>query len=50
MTNRHTKMTEPLQLTLLHLVVSRPGIYLGEIQQEMKSQYGLDVFLLSVPA
>ena len=47
-TNRPTKMTASIQLVLLHLVMSRPGIYLWEIREELKSQYGLDVSISTI--
>ncbi len=41
--NRPTKLTKPVQLTILHLVLEKPGIYLWEIQQELQWLYALDI-------
>lgn len=37
------KLTPPIELTILHLVLSRPGIYLHEIQTELLQLMGADV-------
>ena len=37
------KLSKSVQLTILHFVLDRPGIYLWEIQQELKFVYNLDV-------
>lgn len=40
---RPSKLSTPIQLTLLHLVLEKPGIYLWEIKQELKLLFDLDV-------
>ncbi len=46
--NTTVKLTKPVQLTILHLVLQKPGIYLWEIQQELRLMYGLDISPSSV--
>ena len=41
--NRPVKLTKPVQLTVLTLALEKPGIYLWEIQQELRWLYGLDI-------
>ena len=47
--NRHQlqKLTKAVQLTVLHLILQRPCIYLWELQQEIYSMFGLEI---SVPS
>ena len=42
------KLSKPVQLTVLHLVLGRPGIYLWEIQQELMWLFGVDVSVASL--
>ena len=42
------KMTRPVQLTVLRLVLDKPGIYLREIQQELVWMFGLSISLSSL--
>ena len=42
------KLTKPVQLTVLHLVLQRPSIYLWELQQELYSMFGLEVSVASL--
>lgn len=42
-TNRPCKLTKPVQLTILHLVLEKPSMYLWEIQQELQWLYALDI-------
>ena len=37
------KLTAPLELTIIHLVLSRPGIYLREIQEELCETMGAEI-------
>ena len=37
------KLTKPVQFTVLHLILQKPGIYLWEIQQELAWLFGLDI-------
>ena len=37
------KLTKPVQLAVLHLVLSKPRDYLWETQQELKWMFALDV-------
>ena len=37
------KVTAPLELTIIHLVLSRPGIYLREIQVELREAMGAEI-------
>ena len=37
------KLSKSVQLAVLHFVLDRPGIYLWEIQQELKFMFNLDV-------
>ena len=37
------KLTVPLELTVIHLVLSRPGIYLREIQVELREAMGAEI-------
>ena len=39
----HRKLTPPVQLLILHLVIKRPGIYLREIQEELVNTLHVDV-------
>lgn len=39
--NRPVKLTKSVQLTILHLVLDKPGIYLREIQQELQWMFAL---------
>ena len=47
--NRHQlqKLTKAVQLTVLHLILQQPCIYLWELQQEIYSMFGLEI---SVPS
>ena len=38
------KLSYPVQLFILHLVIKRPGIYLYEIQNELSDLLGIEVF------
>lgn len=40
---QHRKLTKPVELVILHLVLSTPGIYLREIQKEIFEILGADV-------
>ncbi len=42
------KMTRPVQLTVLMLVLDKPGIYLWEIQYELSWMFGLSISLSSL--
>lgn len=42
---RPVKLTKSVQLTILHLVLDKPGIYLWEIQQEIQWMFALDISL-----
>ena len=42
------KLTRPVELTILHVVLSRPGIYLREIKSELLELAGVDVSLTSI--
>ena len=44
----HTKLTKPVQLTVLHLVLGNPGIYLWEIQQQILWMFDLDISPASI--
>ena len=37
------KLTDPIKLTVLNLVLQKPSIYLSEIQYELLWQFGIDV-------
>ena len=39
---------KPVELTILHVVLSRPGIYLREIKSELLELAGVDVSLTSI--
>ncbi len=41
-------MTRPVQLTVLMLVLDKPGIYLWEIQYELSWMFGLSISLSSL--
>ena len=41
--NGSMKLSKPVKLTILHLVLERPGLYLWEIKQELKLLFNLDV-------
>ena len=43
-----SKLTEPIQLILLHLVLNRPGIYLHEISSSLLETTGCEVSLSSI--
>lgn len=43
LSNVPMKLTKPVQLTVLHLVLEKPGIYLSEIQLELRMMFGLDM-------
>jgi len=38
------KLSNPAQLSILHLVIKQPGIYLHEIQRELSDFLGIEVF------
>ena len=40
---RETKLTKSAELTILNMVLQKPGIYLREIQEEMTRVFGVDV-------
>jgi len=42
------KFTEPVQLTVLHVILQRPSIYLWELQQELKDMFGLEISAASL--
>ena len=44
----NTRLTKPVQLTILHLVLGNPGAYLWEIQQQILWMYGLDISPASI--
>lgn len=44
----YRKLTQPLELMILHLVLDRPGIYLREIQQELLETTGADLSLTCI--
>ena len=44
----YRKLTKPLELIILHLVLDRPGIYLREIQQELLETTGADLSLTCI--
>ena len=44
----HLKVTIPLELMILHLVLERPGIYLREIQMELFELSRSDVSCSSI--
>jgi transposase len=46
--NRYKKLSSPVKLTVLHLVVMKPDIYLWEIQKELKHMFNLDVGVASI--
>ena len=47
-THRPCKLTKPVQLTILHLVLEKPCIYLWEIQQEIQWLYALDISISTI--
>ena len=42
------KLTEPVQLTVLHVILQRSSIYLWELQQELKDTFGLEISVASL--
>ena len=40
---RPSKLSMPVQLTILHLIMEKPGVYLWEIQQELQWQFDLEI-------
>ena len=48
--NQHQlqKLTKAVQLTVLHLILQRPSIYLWELQQELYSMFGLEISVASL--
>ena len=41
--NTPVKLSEPVKLTVLHLVLNKPGIYLWEIQREISVIFHLEI-------
>ena len=39
----YRKISEPVQLSILHLLLEKPGIYLHEITADIKCTLGLDL-------
>ena len=46
--NRYKKLSNPVQLTVLHLVLTKPDMYFWEIQKELKYMFSLDVSIASI--
>ena len=42
------KLTRPVELSILHMVLSRPNIYLCKIKSELQELTGVDVSLTSI--
>ena len=42
------KLTKPVQLTILHIVLDHPGRYLWEIQSELRASLGVEISLSSL--
>ena len=46
--NRYKKLSNPVQLTVLHLLLTKPDMYFWEIQKELKYMFSLDVSIASI--